>query len=249
MRETVELVWNGLLDMVYPPCCLVCGKRMESGALCEACIREFVAVAPPFCDRCGGLPDEAGRSICRPCETGPGAPYQWSQAMGHFGGTLREAILRFKYGGKAALAHPLGLCLARSLDTPPSPLLTSTLGEKLAFDAVVPVPLHPSKLRQRGFNQSERLARVVAEERGWQLDTSGVVRVRKTRVQALLEGSEREKNVRGAFACRLGQRYAGQSVLIVDDVLTTGSTVSEVARVIRDAGASRICIIALARGN
>ncbi len=249
MRETVELVWNGLLDLVYPPCCLVCGKRMESGALCESCIRSFAPLLPPFCDRCGGLTEEAGRAVCNSCETGPGAPYQWSQAMGHFGGPLRDAILRFKYEGKAALAHPLGLALARSLDSPPSPLLTSTLGEKLAFDAVVPVPLHPSKLRQRGFNQSERLARVVAQERNWKLDANGIVRVRKTRVQARLEGAQREENVRGAFACRPPQRYAGQCVLVVDDVLTTGSTVREVARVIRDAGAARVCVVALARGN
>ena len=249
MRETVELVWNGLLDLVYPPCCLVCGKRMESGALCEACIRSFVPLLPPFCDRCGGLTEGAGRMVCKICETGPGAPYQWSQAMGHFGGPLRDAILRFKYEGKAALAHPLGLALARSLDSPPSPLLTSTSGELLAFDAVVPVPLHPSKLRQRGFNQSERLARVVAQERNWNLDLNGVVRVRKTQVQARLEGAQREENVRGAFACRPPQRYAGQSVLVVDDVLTTGSTMREVARVIRDAGAARVCVVALARGN
>ena len=249
MRETVELVWNGLLDLVYPPCCLVCGKRMEAGSLCQACIRSFTPLLPPFCDRCGGLPEEAGRSVCKNCETGPGTPYQWSQAMGQFGGALRDAILRFKYEGKAALGQPLGLLLSCSLDSPPSPLLTSTMGEKLTFDAVVPVPLHPSKLRQRGFNQSERLARVVAQERGWKLDATGVVRARKTRVQARLEGSQRVENVRGAFACRPAQRYANQSVLIVDDVLTTGSTMREVARVVRDAGATRVCVVALAHGN
>ncbi len=248
VTEAVTLAWNGLLDLVYPPCCLLCGKRLEEGALCPACIRGFAPILPPFCDRCGGYV-EAGRRVCEACETGPGTPYQWSQAMGKFEGGLRDAILRFKYGGKATLAQPLGSLLARSLDQPPSPLLTSTLGEPLTFDAVVPVPLHPSKLRQRGFNQSERLARIVAQERGWHLDANGIVRVRKTRVQASLDGAQRIDNVRDAFACRPQQRYAGQSVLIVDDVLTTGSTAREVARIARDAGAKRVCVVALARGQ
>lgn len=249
MREFAGLVVNGLLDLIYPPRCLLCGAGMEAGALCEACIRGFTPIHGPFCDRCGGL-REAGQAICEGCEKGPEPTFAWSQAMGQYGGTLRHAIHRFKYDGKTALAHPLGVALARSLDDPFTPLLTSTSGEPLTFDAVVPVPLHPSRLRQRGFNQAERLARVVARERNWTLDAQGVWRTRRTHSQVRMEGREgRHDNVRGAFACRPLQRYAGKSVLIIDDVLTTGSTMSEVARVVRDTGASRVCIIALARGN
>ena len=249
VREYAALVCNGLLDLIYPPRCLLCGAALEEGALCDNCIRGFKPVHGPFCDRCGGI-RESGLMVCSECEAGREAAFAWSQALGQYGGTLRHAIHRLKYDGKTALAQPLGVLLARSLDDPPSPLLTSTLGEPLTFDAVVPVPLHPSRLRKRGFNQAERLARVVARERGWTLDAQGVRRVRRTQSQVSMEGRQgRHDNVRDAFVCRPLQRYAGKSVLIVDDVLTTGSTLGEVARVIRDAGASRVCVIALARGS
>ena len=245
--EVGKEVFGGLLDLVYPPVCLLCGAWMEAGTLCQVCIASFVPLAPPFCDRCGML-IEGGLQVCESCARGPEPPFAWSQVLGRYGGALRDAIHLFKYEGKTALAQPLGSLLARSLDMPPSPLLTSTLGASLTFAAVVPVPLHPSRLRQRGFNQAEHLARVVAVERGWPLDTIGVTRVRKTQTQTTLTGSQRTENVRGAFACRSPQRYAGQSVLIIDDVLTTTATIKEVARVLNEAGASRVCVIALARG-
>ena len=217
--------------------------------MCEKCIRGFKPVDGPFCDRCGSI-REAGRLLCEECHAGREPAFAWSQALGQYGGTLRHAIHRLKYDGKTALAQPLGVLLARSLDVPPSPLLTSTLGETLGFDAVVPVPLHPSRLRKRGFNQAERLARVVARERNWLLDAQGVHRIRRTQSQVSTTGRQgRHDNVRDAFVCRHVQRYAGKSVLVVDDVLTTGSTLGEVARVVRDAGASRVCVIALARGS
>ena len=250
-KQTVQQlgaeIVGGLLDLVYPPRCLACGAWMEAGALCETCIQSFAPLLPPFCDRCGGRP-EAGHSLCAECEAGRPPPYAWSQAMGQYGGALRRAIHRFKYEGKTALAEPLGTLLARSLDRPPSPLLTSTLGEPLTFDLVVPIPLHPSRLRQRGFNQAERLARVVARQRDWTLDAKGLVRTRRTQSQVSLDGRQRARNLRGAFACRKPFYFEGKSVLVVDDVLTTGSTLHEAARVIGESGAARVCVAALARG-
>lgn len=245
MRERAELVWNGLLDLLYPPACLVCGVAMESGAMCAVCLRDMQPVQPPFCDRCG-VPVPAERRVCASCENGPEPPYTWSQAMGHYGGTLLRAIHRFKYEGKSALALPLGTLLAHSLDSPPSPLLAA---EPSGFDAVVPVPLHPSRLRYRGFNQAERLARIVAQKRGWRLDTDGVRRTRRTTSQTNLTREARAVNVRGAFAAQEPQRYHNQRVLIVDDVLTTMATTGEVARVVQEAGAKRVCVVALARGG
>ena len=240
-------VVSGLLDLVYPPRCLVCGAWMEEGALCAECIQSFAPILPPFCDRCGGRA-EAGHAVCADCKDDRPPTYAWSQALGQYGGALRHAIHRFKYEGKTALAQPLGTLLARSLDQPPSPLLTYTLGEPLTFDFVVPVPLHPSRFRQRGFNQAERLARIVAQQRGWTLETKGLLRTRRTRTQATLDKAQRGENIRGAFACRHASPFAGKSVLVIDDVLTTGSTLGEAARVIGEAGASRVCVVALARG-
>ena len=238
---------GGLLDLVYPPRCLACGAWMEEGALCETCIQRFAPLLPPFCDRCGARA-EASRPFCTDCEAGQFPPYAWSQVLGQYGGALRHAIHRFKYEGKTALAQPLGTMLARSLDRPPSPLLTSASGETLTFDVVVPVPLHPSRYRQRGFNQAERLARIVAEQRGWMLDTKGLLRTRRTQTQATLAKAQRGENIRGAFACHRPSYFEDKSVLLIDDVMTTSSTLSECARTVQSAGAKRVCVVALARG-
>lgn len=245
-RTCRELV-SGLLDLVYPPRCLVCNRWLSQGALCGACVADIVVLEPPFCHRCG-VPIGEGHRLCEPCEAGEVPPFAWSQTLGRYGGRLRDAIHRFKYDGKTALALPLGKLLADSLDAPPSPLLRSSQGESLTFDVVVPVPLHPARYRQRGFNQSELLAKIVAQQRGWLLDTQGLQRVRRTRPQANLVRTDRVHNVLDAFTCQPLQRYAGKSVLIIDDVLTTGSTMREVARTIQEAGAERVCIVALARG-
>jgi predicted amidophosphoribosyltransferase len=167
VRAPLEQVWNGLLDVVYPPRCVVCGARQDAGALCLACLRDIEKhpILPPFCDRCGAqIP--ADRLVCVGCEEGPEPPFAWSQAMGQYTGTLRRAIHSLKYDGKTALAPPLGRLLAQSLRATPSPLLPPPADDRPAFDAVVPVPLHPSSLRHRGFNQAERIARVLAHATG-----------------------------------------------------------------------------------
>ena len=154
---------------------------------------------------------------------GPEPPFDWSQTMGQYTRPLRTAIHHLKYHGKTALAAPLGQMLAHSLDSSASPLFAPRADPSLPiFDAVVPIPLHPSRLRQRGFNQAERLARVLAAERGWSLDTTGLRRVRRTEVQALLTSrEERAANVQNAFAARSPTHFWNRSVLLVDDVLTT----------------------------
>lgn len=250
MGSTVILeAWNGLLDLVYPPVCLVCRRWIAAGALCDMCCRSVCPILPPLCDRCG-VPVPAERMVCRECEEGPEPSFDWSQAMGQYTGPLRTAIHHLKYHGKTALAVPLGQMLAQSLDRSATPLFAPRSDPSLpAFDAVVPIPLHPSRLRQRGFNQAERLARVLAAERGWRLDTTGLRRVRRTEVQALLTSrEERAANVRNAFVARSPTHFWNQSVLLVDDVLTTGATTNEAAHVLRNAGATRVAVLALARG-
>ena len=241
IREGARLVWNGLLDVVYPPRCLVCGRE-EAEPFCSVCRSEIVPLNAPFCDRCG-VPVAAGRLVCKDCEAGPEPAFAWSQAVGQYTGVLRTAIHRLKYESKGALACPLGELLADALETP-SPLLPQ--GQQ--FDCVVPVPLHSSKLRLRGFNQAARIGQILAERRGWPLESGGLIRVRKTRTQTALHASERRRNIEGVFDTMTPLYFDGKSVLLVDDVLTTGSTIQECSRVLRNAGARRVAVLALARG-
>lgn len=248
LRERAELVWNGILDLVYPPCCLLCGVKLESGALCTLCRKDMTPLSPPFCDRCGA-PAPAGEIVCPHCAEGPEPPFAWSQAVCPYRGTMRRAIHRLKYDGRAALAEPLGEMLAEHMRRHPSPLFPPQSDENTpAFDLVVPIPLHSSRFRQRGFNQAERIARVVAREFDRQLEPTGLVRVRATGSQTRLSLEERAANMRGAFAASRHVGYTGKSVLLVDDVLTTTATTREAAQVLLEAGARRVCVVALARG-
>ena len=241
MDERLKTLFTGLLDLVYPARCLVC-MRLGERPLCSDCIDSITPLSAPYCDRCGE-PVEASRLVCETCEAGPEPAFAWSQAVGQYSGVLRTAIHRLKYERRGALAEPLGELLAESIVTP-SPLLP----RNQRFDCIVPVPLHPSKLRSRGFNQAERVASVVAQRRGVALDTRGLVRVRKTRTQTSFHASERHANVERVFDTAAPLYFDGKSVLLVDDVLTTMSTVNECSRVLRNAGARRVAVLALARG-
>jgi ComF family protein len=237
-------VWHGLLDVVYPPRCLVCDAFLPEGSLCEACIAQFRPLLPPYCIWCG-VPVAAPDTKCARCDEGPAPAYDSTHALGHYRGTLRDAIHRLKYGGKSALARPLGTLLAESLRAH----LAIVAPHSLPFDVAVPVPLHSSRLRRRGFNQSERLGAAVAGELGLRFDGSGLRRLRSTGTQTNLSREERLRNMRGAFAARSADRFTGLSVLLVDDVITTTTTVSECARVIRNAGAAHVFVTAIARAD
>jgi ComF family protein len=239
----VAYVCAGVLDVLYPPVCFVCGARQEA-ALCPVCLASFKPIHPPYCDRCG-VPVEAGRLVCPTCEAGAEPPFAWSHAMGEYVGTLRRAIHRLKYDGRTALALPLGQALAKSLRTAPYLLPP----DEPSFDLLVPIPLHPLKRRQRGFNQAELIARAVASEFGGQLDAQGLRRVKYTRTQTNLAHADRTRNLQNAFAASAPLYFHGKSVLLLDDVLTTTATLREAARVVREAGARRVCVAALASGG
>ncbi len=149
-----------------------------------------------------------------------------------------ELISRFKYQGATYLAEPLGMLLADLQD------------EYFSFsniDILIPVPLHPRRLRERGFNQSLLLARVISRLKKIPLACHLLERVRYTPPQTQLSGSEREKNVRGAFCLRSNHFLAEKTVLLIDDVFTSGATVNECTRVLKEAGAREVQVLTLAR--
>jgi ComF family protein len=245
LTETARAIGSGLLDLLYPPICLLC-RRPNEEALCAVCRSEARPLLPPFCDRCGA-PIPAGRLVCERCEMGPDPAYAWSVAVCEYSGAIRQSIHVMKYHRRSALGRPLGEMLAGYLRGAGPPLIPEECNDvSTAFDLIVPVPLHPAHLRRRTFNQAERIALPVAESFGWQIDAAGVRRVSGTRTQTRLDPVARSENVRGVFAAE-PHRFDGRSVLIIDDVLTTTSTAREVARVVRDAGARRICVAAVAR--
>jgi ComF family protein len=199
-------------------------------------------LAPERCAACDGLLDEGEVGFCAACApllepiaAEPGAPPIAAAAAFMYGGPLADAIQRLKYGGRSELARPLGALLA-----------DYAIGFGGLVECVVPVPLHPVRLRERGFNQSALLARPVARALGVPLDPHWLARMRPTRDQAGLAREARSHNLRGAFAAR-GPR--AQRVLLIDDVRTTGATLAEAAEALLRAGCVHVHTLALARAS
>jgi len=193
----------------------------------------------PRCPCCGlGFGDTPGEDhLCSTCLTEE-RYFTRARAIGPYEGLMAEAIHRFKYQGASRLAKPLGTLLSEYKD-PEFPFS--------AFELILSIPLHPRRLRQRGFNQSLLLARCVSRKHSIPLDFTALQRTRHTEPQTQLSGSERQKNIRGAFEVGRPDLIAGKHILLIDDVFTTGSTVQECAKVLLKAEAKQVDVLTLAR--
>ena len=235
-------MFRALLDIVFPPHCHSCHAFIpEAGDLhlCPACRGEVHAILSPLCSLCG-IPFATAGGIDHPCGACTASPprYTAARAAVTFDGVARDLIHRFKYDRKVHLARPLTLLAGEAL----FPFIVTT-----GADLILPVPLHRRRLRERGFNQAVLLGRPLA--RGWRIPlvVDNLKRIRWTEPQVTLSAAEREANVRGAFALADPPGVRGKTILLVDDVYTTGSTVLECSRVLRRAGAAAVYVITVAR--
>lgn len=228
---TVLRSWlSPLLDLVYPPRCAGCGR--PGAWFCPACQAEAAPLPLTRCPACGSPAGERG-GPCYRCRH-PGSPLNGIFATAIFEPPIRPAIHRFKYGGLSVLAGPLA---GRLGDT--------WLAAGLPGDLIVPVPLHPGREAERGYNQAVLLATALGVRLGLPTTADLLVRARPTASQTTLKIHERHANVAGAFACR--GRADGQRVLLVDDVCTTGATMEACAEALRNAGAAAVWGLAVAR--
>jgi ComF family protein len=238
MRRLLPIALRGAVDLVVPPCCWMCDALVgdRPHAFCTACERRLVEDPHNVCSRCASTlsPLAAQSGYCPRCPKEDVA-YDRVVRLGPYAGTLREAILRMK--------HPLGEAFADSLAALAAPHLFARLqGQRL--DGVIPVPLHWRRRWARGYNQSEISARAVAEAMKLPLLTRVLFRTKWTEKQVGAE--DRRKNVRGCFSFGRGgetRRLGGRTVLLVDDVLTTGATADEAARVLRSLGARTVVAV------
>ncbi|MDZ7413507.1 MAG: ComF family protein [candidate division KSB1 bacterium] len=228
-REKLEELLAPLLDFVFPPYCMFCGAHLARHE-CLVCYNCWFAL--PLTPSPGGVVHTGGAKHGEPQHLDA------SVAVWRYDEQVERIIHLFKYGGYTCLARPLGLAVGGTL-------VATGLCDR--GDVLVPIPLHPARRRERGYNQSELLARRAAKVCGLPVETDLLRRTRYTRPQSQLGASERAKNVAGAFAVRLPAEVGGRRVILVDDVLTTGATASECARVLKEAGALEVFLATAAR--
>ncbi len=233
---------RGLVDLLLPPACPLCGERFGEGEgpfFCSVCLAGFTPARSPRCPHCAlpypaeGVPDHP----CEDCTREP-PPFRWVRALGLYEGHLREAVHRFKYRGDMDFDRPLGRLLALTL--------ASDLRD-FAPQLILPVPLHRDRLAGRTYNQALLLARVLGRALEIPVPSSLLLRHRSTPSQQGLDATERQRNLRGAFG--LGRSLEGERVLLLDDVMTTGATARECARVLLAGGASEVAVAVLGRAR
>lgn len=221
-------LWRSGLDLLFPPHCAGC--RRGGTLLCSACWQTMQPLTLPLCQRCGSPLPTTGAS-CTACR------YHHSSLHGlryvnHYQGPLRKAIHALKYEGQQRLAQPLGLLLAEAFRR-----------YRMETDGIIPLPLHPQRQQQRGYNQADLLARVCAAHLKVPYLENLVLRQRMTLAQVDLTFSERRHNVAGAFALASDAlpRLAGyRSLLLIDDVSTTGATLQACAAPLAAAGIQQV---------
>lgn len=216
-------------NRLLPQDCLLCGAASGATVLCPACATDLPQLPTPRCPRCA-LPAPSG-GVCGRCLAAP-PHYDAALAVYSYAFPIDKLVQAFKYGHRLALGAWFGSRLAE-------------LATDCRADLIVPMPLHPLRLRERGFNQALELARVVSRGNRIPIDARTCTRFRQTATQADLPWRERAGNVRGAFRC--ASDLTGRRLLLVDDVMTTGASLDELARTVKLHGAAQVTLLVLAR--
>jgi ComF family protein len=233
---------SDLIDFIYPPVCFVCKSDLvhsDTWNICRDCRDQIAYIRPPFCTRCGRAyaHEQDFEHLCGDCIT-RARYYRRARSVGHYRGMLRNALHLFKYRLQRHLARTLGGIMTEQL---------SSLAEEWQYDLIMPVPLHPRRLRTRGFNQALCLASALGRHLRVPLDRFNRKRLRWTTSQVGLTERERALNVRNAFDVCRPEAVKDKCVLLIDDIYTSGSTVNECSRVLITAGAEAVDVLTLAR--
>ncbi|MCK4385616.1 MAG: ComF family protein, partial [candidate division Zixibacteria bacterium] len=220
---------DDILDFVYPQHCAICKKHLKKNEkdVCEVCWNSLVTLPDPFCPYCKSL-FEYGETTCSFCESAgkisEDHKISMVRSLGRFDDYYKLLIHRFKYGKKIPLGKRLAQRLGETINSD---------SNFLESDLSIPVPLHKSRYRERGFNQSEIVAEEVSKITGLSVLKNVLKRKKNTKDQTNLSPQQREENVRGAFVVTQPEVIGGKKIILVDDVITTGATLSECARMLK----------------
>lgn len=221
---------RSIFDQFFPHGCLLCGAVAGTRPLCRGCHAELPWHSQPHCPQCATPTPDGQR--CGACLRHPPA-FDRTRAALAYAFPLDRLIPRLKYHGQLAIAPALADCLVQAVEHAPRP------------DRLIAMPLHAKRIRERGFNHASEIAHTVAKRLGIPLDTTSCQRIRDTPPQMGLKHDARRRNVRGAFACTGAVR--GQHIALVDDVMTTGTSLDELAATLKREGAREVSCWVAAR--
>lgn len=227
---------NTFLNILFPETCPLCSNPSsdhKTAPICPECWQSIVPYEGPKCLKCGKPLVSEASTTCGECLKDEPA-FASAACYGLYDGALKKAINLMKYHNVKRLSSPLSRVMLN--------MKTSQV------DAVLPVPLYITRLKQRGFNQSALIARYMAEGLGSKLILDSLVKVRDTKAQVGLNSRERRKNMRNAFGIKNRELIKGKQILLIDDVATTGATIRECSKVLKKAGAGPVHVITLAHG-
>jgi ComF family protein len=235
---------NSITEIIYPATCTVCKNRLKNkpsiaGFICTNCWGKAKKNLPPFCYSCGRqlAANNFTKGICPHCVKNR-LHFDRAFSPCAYEGVIKKLIHEFKYNNK----DYLGLSLSKlMIDFIKEYNLPMDL-----IDFVIPIPLHTTRLRQREFNQAQILSNHIASEFNKNVLSDGLKRIRNTKTQTELEETKRFLNIQGSFLLNENQDVKNKNILLVDDVLTTGATASEAARVLKNGGANIVFVLTLA---
>ncbi|MBP5399945.1 MAG: ComF family protein [Alphaproteobacteria bacterium] len=235
-----KLIEN-IINFLFPYQCLRCGKILNSaGYLCDQCIEEISFIKPPYCYKCGHPLQEENiheKMLCAGCLKNKRTFYRLSRSAVIYDNSSKNLILAFKFFDQTENAN----LLAAMLKIAGKDIFSE------GADLIVPVPLHYTRLIKRKYNQSALLAQKLSEMTAIPHNNLTLIRSRKTKPQVEVSGKERLTNVKNAFKVKNQKLIKGKRIILLDDIMTTGSTVKECALVLKKAGAKSVDILTIAR--
>ncbi len=242
--KAIRDIFFGLLDILYPRHCFACDNSLHeeiNNYICVSCLEKIKKTKVRRCVKCGfelGPGITTSNNGCPECEN-TNLKFEKSFFVSDNKDPIKNLIHQFKYKKHICLAKPLGH------------LLIKLLSQEIIceIDVIVPVPLHWKKKQKRGFNQSKLMAKKICKKLSLPISINNLHRVKNTLSQTQLSRLQRQKNVYGAFKVKNPEKFNKKNVLLVDDVLTTGTTAAECAKSLKNAGVNKVFLIALARSK
>ncbi|MDI6785643.1 MAG: ComF family protein [bacterium] len=237
LSKLLNNFYNKLLDFLFPSYCEICNQRLQNEKyICQKCLKKVKYINSNTCSLCGKEFNLPVSSLCKDCKNNK-RYFKEARAIGRYEGVLKDYIHLLKYCNKPYL----------KVLFPDIVKDYAKWIKNYQFDYIMPIPLHPKKLRKRGYNQAELFAKYLSKAYKIEYYKDNLTRKKETLPQINLDKKERLRNVKSSFIVKYKEKVKDKSILLIDDVYTTGATVNECSKELKESGVKKIIVLTLAR--